>query len=81
MCDFSIDVHGNTIYYRNTHHILWKEDIIYKLLQLLNSPSVPFIVSSIIDKEIIELRLLLTKDMIYPLRPEKREENPADPEN
>ena len=80
-CNFSIDIYGNTIYYRSISHIKWKEDIISKLIELLNSPSVPHIVSRIVDKEIIELKLLLAKDMIYPERPEEKEENPKDPSN
>ena len=79
--NLTIDIYGNTIYYRSEYDIKWKEDMICKMIELLNSPNIPFIVSRIIDKEIIELRLLLIKDMIYPLRPERNEENPKDPSN
>ena len=76
--NFVINKDGTTTYYRDTGYIRTKELLINEMLQVLHSPSLEYTTAKILEAEIINLRLSIEKDKVYPEKPDE-EENPTDP--
>lgn len=75
---FVVNKDGTTTYYRDTNSIRTKELLINEMLQVLNRPSLQYLTGKILEAEIVNLRLSIEKDKVYPEKPNE-EENPSDP--